>query len=54
MSVLSNDPYSLEGTIKPDPLAPGGESLSTLIHYSSREKKPLIKIRATTSIRHLD
>ena len=54
MSVWSNGPYSLEGTIKPDPLAPGGGSLSTLIHYSSREKKPLIKIRATTSIRHLD
>ena len=34
MSVWSNGPYSLEGTIKPDPLAPGGESLSTLIHYS--------------------
>ena len=54
MSVWSNGPYSLEGTIKPDPLAPGGESLSTLIHYSSREKKPLIKIRATTSIRYRD
>ena len=54
MSVWSNGPYSLEGTIKPDPLAPGGESLSTLIHYPSREKKPLIKPRATTSIRHLD
>ena len=54
MSVWSNDSYSLEGTIKPDPLAPGGESLSTLIHCSSREKKPLIKIRATTSIRYLD
>jgi len=54
MTVWSNDPYSLGGTIKPDPLAPGGESLSTLIHYSSRERKPLIKIRATTSIRHLD
>ena len=40
--------------MKPDPLAPGRESLSTLIHYSSREKKPLIKIRASTSIRHLD
>ena len=52
--VWSNGPYSLEGTIKPDLLAPGGESLSTLIHYSSREKKPLIKPRATTSIRHLD
>ena len=46
-SVWSNGPYSHEGTIKPDPLAPGGGSLSTLIHYSSREKKPLIKIRAT-------
>jgi len=34
MSVWSNGPYSLEGTKKPDPLAPGGESLSTLIHYS--------------------
>jgi len=54
MSVWSNGPYSFEGTIKPNPLAPGGESLSTLIHYSSREKKPMIKIRATTSIRHLD
>jgi len=54
MSVWSNGPYSLEETIKPDPLAPGGESLSTLIHYSSREKKPLIKRRATTSIRYLD
>jgi len=54
MSVWSNGPYSLGGTIKPDPLAPGGESLSTLIHYSAREKKPLIKPRATTSIRHLD
>jgi len=54
MSVWSNDPYSLGGTIKPDPLDLGGESLSTLIHYSSREKKPLIKPRATTSIRHLD
>ena len=54
MSVWSNGPYSLEGTIKPDPLAPGGESLSTKIHYSSREKKPLIKPRATTSIIHLD
>ena len=53
MSVWSNGPYSLEGTIKLDPLDPGGESLSTLIHYSSREKKPLIKPRATTSIRHL-
>ena len=54
MSVSSNGPYSLEGTIKPDPLVPIGESLSTLIHYSSREKKPLIKVRATTTIRHLD
>jgi len=54
MSVWSDGPYSLGGTIKPDPLAPGGEDLSTLIHYSSREKKPMIKPRATTSIRHLD
>ena len=54
MSVWSDGPYSHGGTIKPDPLAPGGESLSTLIRYSSREKKPLIKPRATTSIRHLD
>jgi len=54
MSVWSNGPYSLEGTIKLDLVAPGGESLSTLIHYSSREKKPLIKIRATTSIRYVD
>jgi len=54
MSVWSNGPYLLEGTIKQDPLAPGGKSLSTLIHCSSMEKKPLIKIRATTSIRHLD
>jgi len=54
MSVWSNGPYSIEGTIKPDPLAPGGEILSTLIHYSSRDKMPLIKPRATTSIRHLD
>ena len=34
MSVWSNGPYSLGGTIKPDPLAPGEGSLSTLIHYS--------------------
>jgi len=54
MSVWSNDPYSLGRTIKPDPLALGGESLSTLIHYPSRDKKSLIKPRATTSIRHLD
>jgi len=54
MSVWSDRPYSLGRTIKPDPLAPGGEDLSTQIHYSSREKKPLIKPRATTSIRHLD
>jgi len=54
MSVWSNGPYSLGRTIKPDPLAPGGESFSTLIHYSSRERKPLIKPRATTLIRYLD
>ena len=39
---------------KTRPLALGGESLSSLINKSSREKKPLIKPRATTSIRHLD
>ena len=29
MSVWSNDPYSLGGTIKPDPLAPGDHTSST-------------------------
>jgi hypothetical protein len=29
MSVWSNGPYSLEGTIKPDPLAPGDHTSST-------------------------
>jgi len=45
MSVWSDGPYSLGGTIKSDPLD-GGESLSTLIHYSSREKKPLISLES--------
>jgi len=43
MSVWSDSPHSLGRTIQPDPLAPGGEELTPLIHYSSWEKKPLIK-----------
>ena len=55
MSVWSNGPYSLEGTIKPDPLAPGDHTFSTesklgFQFFIQVERIPLVLISSSCNL----